>query len=87
MWDIGLLAGWEIVECAIAAALVLLRGGLLACAKPDDLVAYVELSVPLLNVEQLRASLERDYMPAIRQRLKAPPPDDIITLEPSDLVS
>jgi hypothetical protein len=86
-WDVGIISGWKHVEHCIAAALILIRAGLLACAKPDALVAYMEATVPQLTVPQLRAALERHYMPQIRHNLQAPAPDDILPLEPSELVA
>jgi hypothetical protein len=87
VWDVGIISGWEHVEHCIAAALLLIRGGLLACAKSEALLAYVEATVPQLTVPQLRAALERHFMPEIRRNLRAPTPDDILPLEPSELVS
>jgi len=87
VWDVGILAGWEQVEACIAAAILLLRDGLLACAKSEALRVYLEATVPQLTVPQLRAALERHFMPDLRRKLKAPPLEDILPLEPSDLVS
>eukprot|EP00962_Isochrysis_galbana_P004764 scaffold1309_cov117-Isochrysis_galbana.AAC.10 len=87
VWDVGIISGWEHVEHCIASALILIRAGLLACAKSDALKAYMEATVPQLTVPQLRAALERHYMPEIRRNLHAPAPDDILPLEPSELVS
>eukprot|EP00965_Chrysotila_dentata_P045681 1517696-Pleurochrysis_carterae.AAC.1 len=84
-WDICLLSGWKNITRVIAAALLCLRDGLFACANADDTAAYLIEHAKTLSVSQLRAALEAHFMPALRQEVNAPRPDDSPELAPSEL--
>ncbi len=66
-WDTCFLAGWVYLEHMLAAGLIALKAGLLACTSADHVRAHVAEFAPQLTVEQLRAALEPELMADVRQ--------------------
>ena len=72
MWDLCLLAGWQQLQPALAAAIISLKSGMLGCTDAPAARAYLLQNAAQLSVAQLQHTLEEHFMPAIRADVQAP---------------
>lgn len=72
----------QLLQQAMAAALICMREGLLGCSTSEDVARYVDEHARALSVSRLQAELEAHFMPAIRKRLGMPYPAETTELSP-----
>ena len=82
VWDLCLLAGWQQLQPAMTAALMCMRKSLLAAADATAVKAYIAQAAPSLTLDQMQRELNTHFMPAIRQAVGAPPPQQAFELTP-----
>ena len=80
VWDLCLLAGWQQLQPALAAALVCMRESLLASGDANAVKAFIASNAPSLTIDQLQRTLNVHFMPAIREAVNAPPPQQAFEL-------
>ena len=82
VWDLCLLAGWQQLQPALCAALICMRESLLSSPDPDTVKAYIAQATPNLTLDQVQRELATNFMPAIREAVGAPPPQQAFELTP-----
>lgn len=82
VYDLCMLAGWEQLQPAFAAALISMREGLLTSTDAASLRVQVRHGAQQLTVTQLQRTLATHFMADVRARLDAPPPERALELAP-----
>ena len=59
-----------------------MRDSLLNASGADAIKAYLAQAAPLLTLDQMQRELNTNFMPAIRQSVGAPPPQEAFELTP-----
>ena len=85
-WDTCVLLGWAHIHPVLAATLVCLKEGLVACADAAAANAHLLQHAPALAPAQLRGALERHFMKGVREAAGAPMPAAVPELFPGDLL-
>uniref|UniRef100_A0A7S2GFW3 Rab-GAP TBC domain-containing protein n=1 Tax=Haptolina brevifila TaxID=156173 RepID=A0A7S2GFW3_9EUKA len=82
IWDLCLLAGWQRLQPAFAAALICMRSGLLTCSDVAAIKGFIATQGTSLTIDQMQRTLELYFMPDIRKDVNAPPPQEAYELTP-----
>ena len=85
-WDTCVLLGWAHIHPVLAATLVCLKEGLVACADAAAANAHLLQHAPALAPAQLRGALERHFMKGVREAAGAPMPAAVPELFPGELL-
>ena len=82
VWDLCLLAGWQQLQPAFAAALICMRDGLQTSADVQAIKVLLAAQGALLSIDQLQRTLSAHFMVDIRQSVGAPAPQQAFELTP-----
>ena len=82
VWDLCLLAGWQQLQPALAAALICMREGLMTTGAATAVKANIATQAPLLSIDQMQRALNSNFMADLRQSVGAPPPQQAFELTP-----